>query len=127
MRFLGTKTHGYLDYLVAIILIVAPWVMGYSSTGAETWVPVLLGAGTVLYSLITDYEMGASPAISMRTHLLLDASSGVILAASPWLFGFHEYVYLPHVVLGITEIAVALITKTHPSNEKQVHRATTAP
>ena len=124
MRFLGTRIHGVLDYVVALVLITAPWALGYSFKGAETWVPVLLGAFTAVYSLMTDYEMGASRVISMRTHLLLDLLSGVLLAASPWLFNFHEYVYLPHVVLGITEIVVSLITKTHPLNEKQVHSAT---
>jgi hypothetical protein len=122
MRFIETKTHGYLDYLMGIILIAAPWILGFDRGGAETWVPVVLGAGVVMYSLLTDYEMGASRTISMRTHLTLDLVGGALLAVSPWLFGFDDYVATPHVVLGILEMGAALCTKTHPSNERADHR-----
>src|SRR4051812_6287911 len=129
MRFIETKTHGYLDYLMGIVLIAAPWILGFNRGGAETWVPVNLGAGTILYSLLTDYELGASKMLSMRTHLTLDLLGGIFLAVSPWLFNFDEYVSTPHVVLGILEIGASLLTKTHPSNEKasnRNHRTATA-
>lgn len=48
----------------------------------------------------------------MSTHLTLDLLSGLLLAASPWLFGFSEFVYVPHLVLGVLEIGAALMTKT---------------
>jgi hypothetical protein len=124
MRFISTKVHGVLDYLVAIILMSAPWLLGFANNGAETWVPVILGAGTIVYSLFTDYEWGASRKISMRTHLTIDLLSGIFLAASPWIFGFSDYVYLPHVIFGIVEIGASLMTKTHASNEKSEHRGT---
>jgi hypothetical protein len=115
MRFIPTKTHGYLDYIVGLFLIAAPWLLDFNRGGAETWVPVALGAGALVYSLITDYEMGASRVISMRTHLMLDIMSGIFLAASPWIFGFADYVYLPHLILGIFEIGAGLMTKTQPA------------
>jgi hypothetical protein len=63
-----------------------------------------LGADTIIYSLMTDYGLGITKGISMRTHLLLDLAGGILLAASPWIFGFSDYVYVPHLVLGIFEI-----------------------
>jgi hypothetical protein len=115
MKLLSTKVHGYLDYLVGALLIAAPWIFDFDRGGAETWVPVILGAGAILYSLFTDYEMGVTSGISMRTHLTLDMLSGVILALSPWIFGFADYVYVPHLVLGILEIGAALITRREPA------------
>jgi hypothetical protein len=100
MRFIETKTHGYLDYIVGLLLIAAPWLFDFDRGGAETWVPVVLGAGTILYSLMTDYEMGTSRQISMRTHLTLDMLAGALLAASPWIFGFADYVWAPHLIVG---------------------------
>ena len=122
MKIIGTKTHGYLDYIMGILLIASPWIFDFDRGGAETWVPVILGAGMILYSLFTDYELGMSRQISMRTHLTLDMAGGALLAVSPWLFGFADYVYVPHLVLGILEIGAALMTKTHPSNEKAAHQ-----
>ncbi len=115
MRFLPTKIHGVLDYLVGIILIAAPWLFDFARGGAETWVPVILGAGTIIYSLMTNYELGMSKNISMDTHLSLDLWSGVLLAVSPWLFSFSEYVYLPHLLVGLLEIGVSLVTEKTPS------------
>jgi hypothetical protein len=114
MRILSTKIHGVLDYLVGILLIGGPWMLGIAHDGAETWVPVVAGTAALVYSLITNYEWGAAKIISMRTHLGLDITSGILLAASPWLFGFHDYTYIPHLIAGITEIVVASITQTQP-------------
>jgi hypothetical protein len=46
---------------------------------------------------------------------MIDLMSGIFLAVSPWLFGFADEVYLPHLVLGILEVGAALFTKTEPS------------
>ena len=114
MRFISTKTHGVLDYLMGVILIAAPWVLGFARQGAETWVPVVLGAGAIIYSLMTNYELGMTKVISMRTHLGLDMMSGVFLALSPWIFGFSDVVYLPHLILGIAEVGASLMTNPVP-------------
>lgn len=115
MRFISTRAHGALDYLMGLLLIVSPWLFGFAEGGAETWVPVIVGASALLYSLLTNYEMGfLSHTIPMSTHLWLDALSGVFLAASPWLFGFAEFVWVPHVVFGLLEIGASLFTHTTP-------------
>jgi hypothetical protein len=114
MRFLPTKVHGYLDYIMGALLIASPWLFDFERSGAETWVPIVVGAGVIIYSLMTDYELGATKAIPMRTHLTLDLAGGIFLAASPWIFGFDDYVYMPHLVLGILEIGASLMTKTQP-------------
>lgn len=126
MRFIPTRIHGYLDYIVGAFLIAAPWLLGFAEGGAETWIPVALGAGAIVYSLLTDYELGASKTLSMRTHLMLDLMSGILLAASPWLFGFADYVWAPHLVLGLFEIGAALMTKREPSYSGNRHHTTTA-
>lgn len=123
MRFLSTRAHGYLDYLIGVLLIAAPWVLGFSRGGAETWIPVILGAGAIVYSLLTDYELGALRTISMPVHLALDGLSGVLLAASPWLFGFDEYVWAPHLIVGLLEVGAALVTKTTPAHHPGSHGA----
>lgn len=115
MKVISTRIHGIIDYAMGILLIVAPWLLDFSRGGAETWVPVILGAGTIVYSLMTNYELGVIKKISMTGHLWLDAIAGILLAISPWLFNFAEYVYLPHLILGIAEIGAVLMTQTVPS------------
>ena len=115
MRFIDTKVHGYLDYLMGIILIAAPWILDFAEGGADQWVPVILGAGTIMFSLITDYELGILKLIPMKGHLSLDLLAGIFLAVSPWLFGFAEDVFWPHLIFGLLEIGASLFTKKHPS------------
>lgn len=124
MRFISTRVHGMLDYMMGILLIASPWIFGFDRGGAETWIPVILGAGAIIYSLLTDYELGASKKISMPTHLWLDVASGAFLAVSPWLFDFDEYVYLPHLILGLLEIGAGLMTKKVPYTDRDTTTAT---
>ncbi|MEX2594650.1 MAG: SPW repeat protein [Anditalea sp.] len=110
MKIIDRKTHGYLDYLVGILLIAAPWLFNFYEGGSESWIPILLGAGTIVYSIMTDYELGLVKVIPMKTHLTVDFIAGVFLAASPWLFGFSDLVFWPHVIVGIVEILVSSMT-----------------
>lgn len=118
MKVINTRIHGYLDYIMGVVLIVSPWMFDFARNGAETWVPVILGITTILYSLLTNYELGVWRRISMRTHLVLDTVSGLLLAASPWLFGFADYIWQPHLILGVLELGAVLMTKTEPGETR---------
>ncbi|MDB5262236.1 MAG: hypothetical protein JWQ14_1517 [Adhaeribacter sp.] len=115
MRFISTKVHGILDYLMGILLIASPWIFNFDNGGAETWVPVILGIVMLLQALMTDFEMGIMKTISMGTHLRMDLIAGLFLAASPWIFGFSDTVWEPHVIFGLMEVAASLMTRTVPA------------
>ncbi|MDT0676672.1 SPW repeat domain-containing protein [Autumnicola musiva] len=110
---ISTKLHGYLDYLMGIFLIVSPWIFNFPQ-GMATTLPIVLGAGTILYSLLTAYELGAFGLIPVPVHLIIDVLAGVLLIASPWIFGFSDQVYLPFVVLGAIEVLTGLMTSKKP-------------
>jgi hypothetical protein len=65
-------------------------------------------------SAMTAYEAGLVRTIPMTGHLAADAALGLLLAASPWLFGFANVVFLPHLILGLGEFGAALTTETKP-------------
>lgn len=113
---LSTKVHGYLDYLMGLLLILLPLHPAIPGGAASTLL-VILGAGVILYSLITDYEMGLLKILAMKTHLALDVMGGLLLAVSPWLFGFADELIWPFVVLGVFEIGAGLFTSKKPPFE----------
>ncbi|WP_299360179.1 SPW repeat protein [uncultured Paracoccus sp.] len=47
----------------------------------------------------------------LSVHLGVDVASGILLAVSPWLFGFADLIWWPHLLVGVMEIAVALMTR----------------
>lgn len=104
-----------LDYPVGIALIAAPWIFGFSDVGgAAVAVPIVIGALILLQSLITDYEYSVENALPLPLHLAVDVVAGIVLAASPWIFGFHDEgtnAWLPHLVVGIGLVASGLLTQ----------------
>lgn len=119
MRFIPTKVHGVLDYLVGIALILAPWLFGFAAMGGPAVViPIILGVGLIVYSLLTRYEWGPVKLIPMPVHLVFDVVASVFLAASPWLFGFASAppnAWVPHVAVGITVIIVVIFSEPQPA------------
>lgn len=115
MRFISTKTHGVLDYLVGVLLILAPWILNFDDGSAAQVVPVVIGFLIILMSLVTNYEMGVIKSVPMSLHLSIDVIVGIFLAISPWLFNFDERVFLPHLLVGLFSIFVGLTTKKVPS------------
>jgi hypothetical protein len=108
---LPTRVHGFLDFLMGIVLVAVPLALGFGA-GPQTWLPVLLGGTLILYSLFTEYELGVVPMISMPSHLVVDALGGLLLAASPWIFGFAWEIWIPHVAMGLAAVGAAIFTQT---------------
>ena len=82
MRFIPTRIHGVLDYLYSALLLLAPWLFGFADGGVLHWASMLAGAGTLVVSLLTDYELSLRRWIYLPTHLALDVAAGLFLA---WL------------------------------------------
>ena len=115
MRMIPMRVHGVLDYLTGGTLLSAPKVLGLNDVPASARVLRLAGGGAILYSLLTDYELGTVKLLPMPAHLAMDAASGVLLASSPWVFGFAKEgprYWLPHVLVGTFEMLAAATSKT---------------
>ncbi len=115
MKFITRRLHGWLDYIVALLLIVAPYLFGFANGGPEQRVTIGLGIATILYSLLTKYELGVFGIIPFPVHLILDILNGLFLASSPWLLGFANRVWAPHLVIGCVELVVISLTQVSAS------------
>lgn len=115
MKFLPTKIHGLLDYLVGAALIAAPSLFGFRDVGGPAVIiPTVIGIVLIAYSFFTDYEWGVVKKVPMGYHLLVDYLAAFFLAASPFAFGFANQglnVWLPHFVVGVTVVAVVAVSK----------------
>ena len=113
MRFIPTKLHAPLDYIVGAVLIAAPWIFQFSDEAGATVISIVLGIGLIAYSLFTNYELGVWKVAPMAVHNLIDIVAGAFLALSPWLFGYSDdsNIWVPFVVIGLAAIFLGLTTK----------------
>jgi len=108
MRFLPTMIHGVLDYLVGLLVIVLPFALGLQ--GSQKWTLVVIGILVILYSALTDYEMGLVRYLRIRFHLALDAVFGLAMLLTPWLLDFPADARWPNYVLGVLAFVLVAVT-----------------
>ena len=109
MPSMSTRVHAIFDYFFSLFLMLAPAIFGFGEADMETILPIIAGMTICFYSFFSKYEGGLYPIFSMRTHYLFDLAIGVLVATSPWLFGFRNFVYKPHLFIGLAFISISLM------------------
>ncbi|MGH8970947.1 MAG: SPW repeat domain-containing protein [Actinomycetes bacterium] len=81
--------HGVLEYAVAILFIVAPFVLGFEATSA-TAASLVVGLALLTFTAMSALPSGLVPSISLGVHVTVDAVFAVLLVALPFMLGFAE-------------------------------------
>jgi hypothetical protein len=126
MRFMPTRAHGMMDWVMGPVLIALPFALGLDVEHPAGWIFLVVGIGALILSAFTDYELGLVPRIAMPTHLAVDAAAGALLALSPWLFGFSSRIWVPHFLFGLLEVGTSFITRRRPTPSHQHSAASRA-
>ena len=112
IRFLSPTVHGIFDYLAALALIAAPFVLGLGKISPLVyWLSVIAGVVLILYSLLTNYSYSLAKIIPFKVHLVLDLIAGIVFVAAPFVLGLVGLAKLYCLVMGIGVILVVAITR----------------
>lgn len=114
MRFISSKTHTIIGLIVAVALLIAPNLFGFSDNETASMIARLVGVVILLSELTTTSALSPFKLVPMRAHILVDYLTGAFLALSPWLFGFADdsaNAWVPHLVVGLLVIGYAAMTK----------------
>lgn len=105
--------HAALEPLMAVVIIAAPWIFGFSDTDSATVICVLVGIVMLLVGSMTDWRMSLVRLIPLRLHLAGDLSLGAVLILSPLIFGFADEGGPTRfmVIVGVLELMTALMTR----------------
>ena len=89
MKFVTKRIHAYLDYPVAIALIVLPFVLGLGETNPlALYLSVVTGVAAFGLTLLTDHHLGVMRVLPYSFHMAVDLIVGLTFLAAPFIFGF---------------------------------------
>ncbi|MEO0823642.1 MAG: hypothetical protein AAF074_24905 [Pseudomonadota bacterium] len=115
VKFLNKTIHAYLDYPVAIGLILLPFVLGLGSTGTEAvTLSVATGVAAFVLTLLTDHHLGVWRVIPFSLHEAVDGIVAIVFIAAPFVLGLSGLDAAYFWVLGLTVVAVLALTDRSP-------------
>lgn len=119
MLRISTKSHAAADYATGALLLLRPQLTG-ARDGRTQAILRGVGAAAVGQALVTDWELGAAPRLSVQGHRINDAATGATLLASPWVLGLRgrgASAWLPAMLVGVVELAAAVLSEGRPSGD----------
>ncbi len=113
MKFVTKRIHAFLDYPVAVALIVLPFLLGLgSSNPIALQLSVATGIAAFMLTLLTDHHLGVFKVVSYKAHLIVDFLVAITFILAPVIFAFKgidAYYYW------INGIAVLVVVSLHKS------------
>jgi hypothetical protein len=125
-RILPMKAHAALDYAGAPLLAAAPTLLRLDARSPSAVAPRVTGVGGAALSALSNHDLAVRRVVPMRAHLLADAAMGAAVAAVPWITGSARRgarYWLPHAVLGATDVVLAATTRARPRSRTERLRA----
>ncbi|SHI62577.1 hypothetical protein [Aquimarina spongiae] len=112
MKFVTKRIHAFLDYPVAVALIVLPFILGLgSSNPIALQLSVAIGIAAFVLTLLTDHHLGVFRVLSYRFHLIVDFAVAVLFILAPTIFGFKGIDSYYYWVNGIAVLTVVSLHK----------------
>ena len=109
------RVHNILDYVGGAILLLCPYIFGFSDVTAARNLFLVLGFGLIGYSLLTNYQYSVFKVIPLGVHMALDMLAGVVLILGSYVFGYRGAITggqtALHYVLGIGVIGLVALTR----------------
>ncbi|WP_299893012.1 hypothetical protein [uncultured Ruegeria sp.] len=110
--FVTKSIHAYLDYPVALGLIIMPFLFGLgASNPLALWLSVVTGVAAFLLTILTDHHLGVFRVLPYRLHLIVDGMVGVVFVLAPVVLGFTGLDYWYYMALGVTVLMVVGLHK----------------
>lgn len=105
--------HAFLDYPVAISLILLPFLLALGSTNSiALYLSVVTGFTALSLTLLTDHQLGLFRVISYKIHLILDFTVAIVFILAPFIFSFQGIDAYYYWVIGFTVLAVVSLHKS---------------
>jgi len=104
--------HGMIEYVAAVVLILAPFVLGFDS-GTATALSIVVGVVILVIAAASEGPTSLVNQIPRPAHVALDYVLVVVLIALPFLAGFSGETAPTalFIVLGVAHLLVTIGTR----------------
>jgi hypothetical protein len=120
--FISTKVYGVLNYMLALTLIVSPWLFKLVDiSSAALFLPMYIGWLQLIMAIFCKNETGFIKQFPMTIHSVLDVLMGFVLMVSPWLYTFSSKAFWPELLLGGLLMSLGLFNKKSPFTTRIPH------
>lgn len=110
-RFITKTIHAYLDYPVALALVVLPILLNLGQTNPlALWLSIATGVAAFLLTVLTDHHLGLIKILPYKLHLTVDMLVGIVFVAAPFVLGF---VGIDAIYYWANGIAVLIVVTLH--------------
>lgn len=115
--------HAALEPLIALVIIAAPWIFGFSNVDDAKVVCIAVGVILLIAGSMTDWRLSLARVIPLRVHLMTDLLLGAVLILSPFVLGFSDEGGPTRfmVIAGVLEALTALATRWDPIEAEPTH------
>jgi hypothetical protein len=107
--------HGVLDYLIAAVLIAAPFLLSFEEDAA-TAISIAAGVAVLMLGAFTAWTTGIVKSIPPVAHAMLDYGLAALLIAMPFLAGFSDdgTASAFFVIVGVVGLVLTIATRFTP-------------
>lgn len=111
----SVKTHNILDYVGAALLVLSPFLFGFSDIVVARNAFLFYGVALAAYSAMTRYPISLVKWIPLGVHMTLDVIIGIAVMISPAVFNYSAFLtdwqYGLHFVLGLGVLGLVAFTR----------------
>lgn len=112
MKLITKKIHAFLDYPVAISLIILPFILGLGVTNVMAlYLSVVTGVAALILTLLTDHHLGVFKVVPYSMHLMVDFLVAIVFIIAPFIFSFQGLESYYYWVIGGTVLLVVAMHK----------------
>ena len=120
--YISTKTYGFFNYLLAIVMIASPWLFGFQHQhGVSLLLPLYLGWLQLIMAIFGNHELGFVKVFPVSMHCFLDVVFGFFLLSTPFIYGYTYEVWVPQFCFGLLMFIFGLYTRTSPFRDEPRH------
>ena len=89
MKFITKQIHAYLDYPVALALLILPSLLGLGESHPLAFqLSVGTGVAALILTILTDHQTGLFKVLPYKLHLAVDCLVAIVFIVTPFIFHF---------------------------------------